>query len=63
MDLAKGLKKDITAVPGNHDPVAVFTKHVRQQTDSVVEFKGVRVLAFADAEPNPGHMGSPPRTR
>ena len=25
LDLAKGLKKDFTAVPGNHDPVAVFT--------------------------------------
>lgn len=57
MDLAKGLKKDFTAVPGNHDPVAAFTRHVRPQTDSVVEFKGLRVLAFADAEPNPGHLG------
>ena len=57
LDLAKGLKKDFTAVPGNHDPVAAFTRHVRPQTDSVIEFKGVRVLAFADAEPNPGHMG------
>ena len=57
LDIAKGLKKDFTAVPGNHDPVAVFTKEIRPQTESVLEFKGVRVLAFADAEPNPGHMG------
>ena len=57
LDLAKGLKKNFTAVPGNHDPVAVFTKEIRSKTDSVVEFKDIRVLAFADAEPNPGHMG------
>jgi predicted phosphodiesterase len=57
LDLAKGLKKDYTAVPGNHDPEAVFTKHIRPQTESVLEFKDIRVLAFADAEPNPGHLG------
>ena len=57
LDIAKGLKKDFTAVPGNHDPVAVFTKEIRPQTESVLEFKGVRVIAFADAEPNPGHLG------
>ena len=56
-DLAKGLKKGFTAVPGNHDPVAVFTKHIRPQTESVIEFKDIRILAFADAEPNPGHLG------
>ncbi|MFO0806744.1 MAG: metallophosphoesterase [Gemmataceae bacterium] len=57
LDLAKGLKKDYTAVPGNHDPVAAFTKHIRPQTESVIEFKDIRILAFADAEPNPGHLG------
>ncbi len=57
VDIARGLKGEWTAVPGNHDPVAQFTKHVRKDTESVIEHKGWRVLAFADAEPNPGHMG------
>jgi predicted phosphodiesterase len=57
VEIARGLKKDYSAVPGNHDPVAVFTKHVRKETESVLDFKDYRVLCFADAEPNPGHMG------
>ena len=36
--------------------MTVFTKQVRPQTESVVEFTDIRVLAFADAEPNPGHL-------
>jgi 3',5'-cyclic-AMP phosphodiesterase len=57
VELAKGLKHEWTAVPGNHDPAAQFTKHVRNQTKSVLDFKDYRVLCFADAEPNPGHLG------
>ena len=57
VELAKGLKTEWTAVPGNHDPVEQFTKHVRKETESVLDFKDYRVLSFADAEPNPGHMG------
>lgn len=57
VEMAKTLKSEWTAVPGNHDPAAMFTKHVRKQTESVLEYKNYRVLAFADAEPNPGHMG------
>jgi hypothetical protein len=57
MDLAKGLKAEWRAVPGNHDPIAQFKKHVNPETDAVLDYKGYRVLTFADAEPNPGHLG------
>jgi 3',5'-cyclic AMP phosphodiesterase CpdA len=57
VELAKGLKAEWTAVPGNHDPAAQFTRHVRKETESVIDFKGCRLIGFADAEPNPGHMG------
>src|SRR3954462_2691502 len=57
VELAKGLKTEWTAVPGNHDPREQFTKHVRKETELVLDFKDYRVLCFADAEPNPGHMG------
>ena len=57
VEIARGLKHEWTAVPGNHDPVGQFTKHVRKETESVLDFKDYRVLCFADAEPNPGHMG------
>ena len=57
VELAKGLKTEWTAVPGNHDPRDQFTRHVRKETESVLDFKDYRVLCFADAEPNPGHLG------
>jgi predicted phosphodiesterase len=57
VELAKSLKKEWTAVPGNHDPIEQFTKHIRNQTDSILDYKGYRVVCFADAEPNPGHLG------
>ncbi|MSR51776.1 MAG: hypothetical protein EXS09_00620 [Gemmataceae bacterium] len=57
VEIAKGLKNEWSAVPGNHDPAEQFTKHVRKETESLLEFKNYRVLCFADAEPNPGHLG------
>ncbi|MCE9532542.1 MAG: metallophosphoesterase [Planctomycetes bacterium] len=57
VDIAKELKKEYTAVPGNHDPVEMFKKHIRKETEGVLEFKDYRFLTFADAEPNPGHLG------
>jgi hypothetical protein len=57
VELAKGLKNEWRAVPGNHDPVAQFQKHVKPETEAALDFKGYRVLTFADAEPNPGHLG------
>src|SRR5262245_45168673 len=57
VEIARGLKKEWRAVPGNHDPADQFMKHVRPETESVLDFRGYRFLCFADAEPNPGHMG------
>ena len=57
VEIARGLKNDWTAVPGNHDPRDQFTRHVRKQTDSILDFKDYRIVCFADAEPNPGHLG------
>jgi len=57
METAKGLKKEFAAVPGNHDPVEMFVKHVRKETEGVLKFKNYRFLTFADAEVNPGHLG------
>jgi 3',5'-cyclic AMP phosphodiesterase CpdA len=57
LEIAKGLKQGFRAVPGNHDPRDVFTKHVATKTDDAVVQKGYRFVSFANAEPNPGHMG------
>ena len=57
VEVAKGLKKEFTAVPGNHDPIEMFKKHIRKESEGALEFKNYRILTFADAEPNPGHMG------
>src|SRR5262245_52527805 len=36
VEIARGLKNEWTAVPGNHDPRDQFTKQVRKETDSVI---------------------------
>jgi len=57
LDLAKGLKNPWLAVPGNHDPREVFTKHILPKTENSLSHKNYRIVSFANAEPNPGHMG------
>ena len=57
VEMAKGLKKEFRAVPGNHDPIEMFKKHVNKDAENVIDFKNYRILTFADAEPNPGHLG------
>lgn len=56
-EIVKGLEEDFYAVPGNHDPDALFLKHVAESTDFVVEHKDIRFVCFRNAEPNPGHDG------
>ncbi len=51
LKLAKGLKKPFYAIPGNHDPVELFKKYVRPETDYVVDVRGFRFVLFDDAEP------------
>ncbi len=50
LKLAKGLKKPFYAVPGNHDPVEFFKKHIHHETDYVVDVKGFRFVLFSDIE-------------
>lgn len=57
MKIAEGWKNPWHAVPGNHDPVALFTKHVRPTTDYVIDRDGYRFICFRDAKPNPEHQG------
>jgi 3',5'-cyclic AMP phosphodiesterase CpdA len=58
--IAGGLKSPWHAVPGNHDPIEKFTKHIRPQTDFVVDAPNDtpwRFICFRDAKPNPDHQG------
>lgn len=57
VEIATSLKKEWRAVPGNHDPAEMFKKHIAKSTENELDFKNWRFLTFADAEPNPGHMG------
>lgn len=57
LEIAKTLKNGYRAVPGNHDPREMFTRHLAPKTDDSVVHKGYRFVSFANAEPNPGHMG------
>jgi hypothetical protein len=45
------------AVPGNHDPVDVFKKHIAPQTDAIIDRPPYRFICFANAKPNPRHDG------
>ena len=51
LTLAKGLRKPYYVVPGNHDPVESFKKHIHPETDYVVDVKGFRFVLFNDSEP------------
>ena len=57
LELAKQLKRDHFAVPGNHDPDALFLKHLRKETDYSFSLGDHRFVCFRNAEVNPGHMG------
>lgn len=57
LEIARGLKKESRVVPGNHDPVARFRKHIQKETDTILDHRGYRFVCFADAQPNPGHDG------
>ena len=60
LEIAGGLAQPWYAVPGNHDPLERFTKHVRPDTDFVVDAPGgarFRFICFRDAKPNPDHQG------
>ncbi len=52
LKIAQGLKRPFHAIPGNHDPVEFFTKHVRAETDYAFDHKGFRFVLFNDSEPS-----------
>ena len=60
LDIAGGWKKPWHAVPGNHDPIPKFTKHIRAETDYVIDAPSspYRFIFFRDALPNPEHQGA-----
>lgn len=43
---ADRLAKPWYAVPGNHDPVDLFQRHVQERTDVTVDAEGVRLVLF-----------------
>jgi 3',5'-cyclic AMP phosphodiesterase CpdA len=58
MEIARGWTMPWHAVPGNHDPVDLFTKHIHTRTDYVVDSgHGFDFMLFRDAKPNPEHQG------
>lgn len=52
LDITKNLKRPYRAVPGNHDPNAVFLKHVHKETDFILDHQNFRFICFSNAEPN-----------
>ena len=58
LKIAGGLKRPWHAIPGNHDPLAHFTRFVRPDTDFVVDRAPYRFICFRDAKPNPEHQGA-----
>jgi hypothetical protein len=55
--LADTLTSPWMAIPGNHDPVEQFKKHIASETDAIVDLPPYRLICFADAKPNPAHDG------
>lgn len=50
------LSKPWHAVPGNHDPVELFRKHVQDKTDFTVDADGVRLVLFQNSRTD-SHKG------
>jgi 3',5'-cyclic-AMP phosphodiesterase len=43
-DIRKAIRKPVHEIPGNHDPHALFAKHLRQPVDFAFDHEGVRFL-------------------
>lgn len=52
----KLLKKPIHEIPGNHDPVDLFRRHVVKDIDRSVDYGGVRFVLFNNAHRD-SHLG------
>lgn len=56
LDIRKTIKKPVHEIPGNHDSVDLFTKHIRPQIDMSFEHGGVRFVLFNNSD-RESHMG------
>ncbi len=43
------IKKPVHEIPGNHDPLELFEKHIRQPIDTVVDHDWLRILLLGNA--------------
>jgi len=57
LEIASKFKKPWHAVPGNHDPDALFVKHIQKETDYTVNTDAFTFICFRDAIGNPNHQG------
>jgi 3',5'-cyclic AMP phosphodiesterase CpdA len=55
-DSRKGLDKPIHEIPGNHDPVELFERHIAAPIDRALDYGGVRFLLFNNAHRD-SHLG------
>jgi 3',5'-cyclic AMP phosphodiesterase CpdA len=55
-EIRQELKKPIHELPGNHDPVPLFEKHIRTPIDRSFDHAGVRFLLFNNSH-NDSHLG------
>ncbi len=55
--IVSDLKRPWHAVPGNHDPDALFTKYIAAKLNFTVDHPPLRFICFRDAKPNPAHDG------
>lgn len=55
-ELRKSLNKPIHEVPGNHDPVELFERHVRTPIDRSFDHAGVRFVLFNNSHRD-SHLG------
>ncbi len=49
LDIRKNFTAPVVEIPGNHDPLPLFEKHVRRAVDVAFTHKGVRVVMFNNA--------------
>jgi calcineurin-like phosphoesterase family protein len=52
LETRKLIGKPVHEVPGNHDPAAMFEKHIRKPIDMVLDHKGVRFLLVNNSRPD-----------
>ena len=46
---AKTVGKPVHAIPGNHDPIELFARHIRPEIDTVVDHAGIRFVLMGNA--------------